>query len=436
MQQGSDTRDLGWLQAIAAAVEPERVLARLDQLGVIGGQPSGGVTRIAFSQEEREATDLVASWMRDAGLTASFDSFGNMFGASDGNQPGAAVSMAGSHLDTVPNGGRFDGALGVVAAVEGVLAMRSAGFTAPRPLEVVVWRCEEPVRFSQGKAGSLLFSGQLAQRDLRPIEDPPLDIKEALARDGERPRRADDRAVATCLELHIEQGRRLEQAGRQVGVVTAVAAPTRLRITIEGRADHSGATPMQERHDALCAAAEIVLEVERQAHLEAMHGTVATSANLTCLPGTMNVIPGEATLLVDIRGIDAASIVRLVDKLRLCGQQIESARGVHIRTEVLSQGAPTLFDAAMVNVLKNAVQAIGYDPMLLASGAGHDTQCLAQLADVGMLFVPSVGGVSHSPEEFTHADDVIAGVRAMAACWALMSAYGEPASARNGERPG
>ncbi len=410
------------LQAVAAAVDPDRLSARLEELSAIGGQPGGGVTRIAFSSEERRATELTASWMREAGLTVSFDRFGNMFGAYDGNQPGVVVSMAGSHLDTVPNGGRFDGALGVVAAIESVLAMRAAGFIPARPLEVVVWRCEEPVRFSQGKAGSLLFSGQLRQADLRPIENPPLDLTAALAQDGERPQRAADRAIATCLELHIEQGRRLERAGRRIGVVTAVAAPIRLRIHVRGSADHSGATPMAERHDALCAAAEIVLAIERLARRESAHGTVATSANLTCLPGAMNVIPGEATLLVDVRGIDTPSMNRLVDAVAAHSREIEAAREVQVTSETLSRGKPTQFSATMVHTLSETVQMIGYDPLLLPSGAGHDTQCLADMAAVGMLFVPSVGGVSHAPEEFTHPDDVIAGVRALAACWVRVSA--------------
>ncbi len=380
------------LQAVATAVDQARVTARLEELSAIGGQPNSGITRIAFSPGEREATALVASWMREAGLTVSFDRFGNMFGADDRNQSGAVVSMAGSHLDTVPNGGRFDGALGVVAALESVLAMRAAGYTPARPLEVVVWRCEEPVRFSQGKAGSLLFSGQLIEAGLRPIENPPLDLPAALAQDGERPQRAADRRIATCLELHIEQGRRLERVGLQIGVVTAVAAPIRLRIHIHGSADHSGATPMTERHDALCAAAEIILAIERLALGEAEHGMVATGTTLTCLPGALNVIPGEVILLVDVRGIDAASMNRLVDQVATHGHEIEAAREVRVSIETLSRGMPTRFKPEMVQKLSEVVQTVGYEPLLLPSGAGHDTQCLAEMAEVGMLFVPSVGG--------------------------------------------
>jgi hydantoinase/carbamoylase family amidase len=408
-------------QTVARHVVGERLLGRLDALSAIGGQADGGVTRIAFSDEERAATDLVAGWMRDAGLTVAFDWFGNMFGSTDGNRADTAVSMAGSHLDTVPNGGRFDGALGVVAALESVLAMRAAGHQWERPLEVVVWRCEEPVRFSQGKVGSSLFAGQLPVADLQPVENPPFVLSDALDADSERPRRAAGRTVATCLELHIEQGRRLESARRRIGVVTAVAAPIRLRITMRGHADHSGATPMDDRRDALCAAAEVVLAVEQAARDEASNNTVATATNVICRPGTINVIPGEAAVMVDVRGIDLTSMERLVAAVSQRAQASAERRGVALAVTVLSRGVPTPFSGGMVRLLADVTRSLGYDPLLLPSGAGHDTQCLAAMAEVGMLFVPSVGGISHAPEELTHPDDVVAGVRALVGCWAALT---------------
>jgi hydantoinase/carbamoylase family amidase len=405
------------LAAVAAAVDAARVCARLDELAAIGADPAGGVTRIAFSEEEREATDLVAGWMGEAGLDVRFDAFGNMFGSTDGDAPGAEVSAAGSHLDTVPNGGRFDGALGVVTALESVEAMRAVGRLPERPLEVVVWRCEEPVRFSQGKAGSLVFSGQVTPEDLRPIEVPPLDLGAALARDGERPRRDPTRRVASYLELHIEQGARLERAGARIGVVTAIAAPIRLRVRLLGSADHSGATPMDGRRDALCAAAELVLEVERLALGESERESVATAVAIECRPGAMNVVPGEAALMIDIRGIDLASMERVVDGIRTAAGSIGKRRAVDVDLDTLSQGEPTPLSEAVVARLVETVQLLGEEPLRLPSGAGHDAQCLAGIADVGMLFVPSVGGVSHSPAELTHAEDVAAGARALAACW-------------------
>jgi hydantoinase/carbamoylase family amidase len=409
------------LRAVAAAVDGDRVLGRLDELASVGSDALGGTTRIAFSAEEAAAVSLVRRWLREAGLTPAYDEYGNLFASTDGNRPGAETSVSGSHLDTVPNGGRFDGTLGVVAAIEAVEAMRAAGALPERPLEVVVWRCEEPVRFSQGKVGSLLFSGQLTVDQLVPLGEPPFDIVSALAAEDLQPRREASRRVASCLELHIEQGRRLERARRSVGVVTAVAAPIRLRIDVTGRADHSGATPMDDRRDALCAAAELVLAVEDAGRSEAATDSVATTARVTCTPGAINVVPGLAELLVDVRGVDLAGMERLVERIVASGEAVGVRRSVRVETTILSRGTPTVLDASVVGALTETVRALGHEPLLLPSGAGHDAQCLAESAQVGMLFVPSVGGLSHCPEELTHPEDVVAGARALAAGWRCLA---------------
>ncbi len=410
------------LRMVAAAVEPTRLLGRLDELARIGADPAGGVTRLAFSAEEREAEKLVSSWMETAALTVRYDEFGNMFGATDVDGGDAAVSLCGSHLDTVPNGGRLDGALGVVAAIEAVEAMRAVGRLPEAALEVVVWRCEEPVRFAQGKAGSLVFSGLMRPDELRPIEQPPLDLAAALAADGDRPRRGGSRRLETCLELHIEQGAQLERAGCTIGVVTAIAAPIRLRVELTGSADHSGATPMADRRDALCGAAELVLAIELAARAEIDAGSVATAAAIGCLPGAMNVVPGESSLLVDVRGVDAGSMQRVVAEIERAAAEIAERRALRVDIDTLSRGEPTPLSPAVVDRLAEVVDVIGLSSMRMPSGAGHDVQCLAALAEIGMLFVPSVGGISHSPEEHTSDEDVIAGARALAACWWALAA--------------
>lgn len=404
---------------VARAVDGERVLARLSELAQIGAGAAGGVTRIAFTELEVQANELVVSWLRELDLTVARDSFGNLFASTDGNAAAAEPWLAGSHIDTVPSGGKLDGALGVVAAVEAIAAMRATA-ALPTALEVVVWRCEEPVRFAHGKVGSLVFSGALGLDELTPLDSSGLDLTMAPTR-AELPLRPPSRGIGGCLELHIEQGRRLERGGYHLGVVTAVASPIRLRTIVAGRSDHSGATPMDDRRDALCAAAELTLAIEGVARRESEFETVATTAQITVVPGAMNVVPGQAELLIDIRGIDADSMERVVAEVEAQSNRIAITRDVTIETQVLSHAKPTRFDPDVIAALADAVEAIGQKPLLLPSGAGHDAQCMAPLAPCGMLFVPSIGGVSHSPLEHTADGDLILGARALAGAWASVA---------------
>jgi N-carbamoyl-L-amino-acid hydrolase len=395
------------------------MLRRLDELARHGADAGGGVTRIAFSPAEAEANALVTGWMEGAGLTVARDAFGNLFGSTDGNAAGARPVLAGSHLDTVPSGGRLDGALGTVAAIAAIEAMLAVGGAPALPAEVVVWRCEEPVRFAHGKVGSLLFSGQVARDELAPLDE-DFDLGAALAADPSWPARHPERGVGGCLELHIEQGRRLERAGRQLGVVTAVASPIRLRAALRGRADHSGATPMDDRRDALAAAAELILAVERAGRAEAHADSVATCADVRCHPAAMNVVPGSAEVLIDVRGIDGPSMGRIVASVEAALAALGAERGIETELQVLSEAEPTPFDAAVIAALVGVAQALGHEPLVMPSGAGHDAQCLAPMAPAGMFFVPSVGGVSHSPDEHTDDDDLVLGARALAAAWTML----------------
>lgn len=404
------------LACAAEAVDGNRLLHRLAELARIGADQHGGVTRIAYSEADREAIELVGSWMADAGLDVRFDQFGNMFGSTDGNAPDTEVTLSGSHIDTVPRGGHLDGAYGVVAAIEACAALRRAG-SLRRAMEVAVWRCEEPVRFAQGKAGSFLFAGKLEEPDLEPVGNPPAGLAELLADEPSRAARARNRRIRTAIELHIEQGRRLEDEGYRLGIVTAVAAPIRLEITVRGRADHSGATPMHLRKDALAASAEVILAIERAASAREATGTVATVASIEVHPGAINVIPGEARMLVDIRGVDAEAMDGLVDESRQATAEITARRGVDGSVQELSRGVPTNFSAPMVDACEEAVSALGVPTLRLPSGAGHDIQALAGSAETCMLFVPSRGGISHAPEEATCPDDLVLGARALAAAW-------------------
>ena len=407
---------------VADAVRLDRVLARLDALAAIGGTANGGVDRPAFSDAERHVTALFAGWCSALGLTVAYDDFGNLFASSDGNAAHGITHAAGSHLDSVPNGGRYDGALGCVAALEAAEAMRDAGFTPQHPLEIVVWRAEEPYRFAQGRVGSLIYAGSLTVDDLVPRDTafnvrPFLAAEAAEAREA-RPRRAAGRGFASLLELHIEQGRRLEAGGAQIGVVTAVSSTRRLCLTFTGVADHSGATPMELRHDALLAAAEVALAAERVARAEPLAESVATAVAISALPGAMNVVPGSAELLLDIRSTDPDAIARIAAKIGGAAHDVTEGRGVAVGVETLSRGAPVRFDSVVIAEIESVAHALGYVAERMASGAGHDTQSVAHLTRAGMLFVPSRDGISHNPAEYTAPDEIERGVRTLAAVWA------------------
>lgn len=391
-------------------------MRRIEALAQIGGLPNGGVDRPAFSDTERAATDLFAQWMCEAGLTVRYDRFGNMFGSSDGNAPNVSVAAAGSHLDTVPCGGRYDGVIGCIGALETIEAMRDADITPSMPMEVVVWRAEEPYRFMQGRVGSLLFAGKLAIADLVHRGE-PFDVEAWLHAEGGRPARAPSRTLVSLLELHIEQGKRLQDVGRVIGVVTAISGTTRLKIAVTGMADHSGATPMELRHDALCAAAEIVLAVEQAGLADATPESVATTAILSVTPGAMNVVPGGAELFLDIRGTETARIQRMVDAITEEAEVIAGRRGVKIAISSLTRGTPVVLEPAMVTSIERTAHALGYRPMRMAIGAGHDVQSVADRVYAGMIFVPSNAGVSHAPHEFTPSADIASGIRVLAAEW-------------------
>ncbi len=279
-----------------------------------------------------------------------------------------------------------------------------------------MWRAEEPYRFMQGRVGSLIYAGKLTVADLVP-RGAPFDVAEWLRDEELQPRRAAGRTLISLLELHIEQGKRLEDAGIAIGVVTAISGTTRLHIRLTGIADHSGATPMHLRHDALSAAAEIVLATERAGRDELLPESVATAAILTVTPGAMNVVPGGAELFLDIRSTDVTSVARMVDAITDATTTIGQRRGVTVEVITLTRATPMALEPAMIACVETSAQALGYSTMQMASGAGHDAQSVADYTPVGMIFVPSRGGISHAPQEYTAPDAILRGVRTLASAW-------------------
>lgn len=397
-------------------IRGDRLWQRLLTLGEIGRGADGGITRLSFTPEERAAKDTVAAWMREAGMTVREDAVGNLIGRYEGRRPEAAVVLAGSHVDSVPSGGRFDGPLGVIGAVEAVQTLHEAGLRPLRPIEVIAFTDEEGARFRFGMIGSRGLAGTLTREELEARDADGVSVAEAMRKAGLDPEAYGMAArkpgsVHAYVELHIEQGKVLEDAGQPMGVVTGIAGPLWLSISISGEPGHAGATPMRLRHDALAAAAEWMLEVERAA-ARRPH-TVATVGQLHLSPGGVNIIPGRVDLTLDLRDIDEAVRDEVEREIRAAADRIAKARGVRFEMTDLQRIPPVPCAPLVMGAIRQAAAAEGLKAPELPSGAGHDGMQLAGLCPIGMIFVRSQRGISHQPEEYSTPEDCVAGVQVL-----------------------
>ena len=377
--------------------DSERIEARLESLWQIAHGPGGGADRPAYSAAEAKAMTLVAGWAREAGLAPGIDRFGNLWALPDRSQ--GPIVTAGSHVDTVPDGGRYDGALGTVLGLELADSMTAAG--------LLVCAAEEAPRFGAGTVGSRLLVGTLAEGELVNLRDAD-GITAADALDaylgalGELPRVEPAIArVRAHAEVHVAQRRAL----RTLGIVTRVASPRRSEIELVGQSGHSGEVSMEKRRDALAAAGEVILAVERAARDEPPE-TVATVGTLAVTPGALSVIPGRVTLGVDARGIDSGSLDRLDARIRAAVSEIAERRGIEASVRVVRWGEPVTLDAGLVRAALGAAQRNGIAATETWSGAGHDAQHLAALVPALLVFVPLEGGESHTPLEGADPADI------------------------------
>ena len=402
------------------AISPDRLLAELEEFAGIGADPRGGVTRLAYSEVDRLARQRFVERAKAAGLAPRTDAVGNIFARRAGREGSLTPVGFGSHLDSVPNGGRFDGPLGVLAALEVVRSLNDAGLITRRPIEAICFAAEESGRFGLGTLGSKALVGKLTPGMLESLREPQgQTLGQALRACGLDPGRLDQARLRpgdyhAYLELHLEQGAVLESRGLPVGIVTGIAAPTRYRVTYTGRADHSGATPMDLRQDALVAAAELVLAVRT---LTVSHGnptTVGTVGILRVQPGAMNVIPGEVTMGIDIRDIEAEGKRRVAMQVRGAAERIAREAGLAVAIELLSDDAPVPLPARIRQISAAACRVRGIPCMEMPSGAGHDAMHMAEITEVGMLFTRCREGISHNPAEYVSPEDVIAGATALA----------------------
>ncbi|HDR2709007.1 TPA: allantoate amidohydrolase [Enterobacter mori] len=393
----------------------ERVMARADALAAISETPDA-LTRVYLSAQHLQANQLVGEWMRQAGMTVWQDSVGNICGRYEGAQEGAQAVLLGSHLDTVRNAGRYDGMLGVLAAIEVVDSLHQQGLHLAQAIEIVGFGDEEGTRFGITLLGSRGITGTWPQGWLETCDAGGISVAQAMVQAGLDPARValaarhqDD--FSACLELHIEQGPCLEQEGLALGVVEAINGARRLSCRFTGEAGHAGTVPMNHRKDALAAAAEWMVLIENTTRQRGGN-RVATVGELRCLPGAVNVIPGEVALSLDIRGPQDAPLDALLAELLAQAQTIAARRGLSFSAEEFYRIAATPCDARLQDLLGQAVESVQGRSLSLPSGAGHDTIALAERWPVGMLFVRCKGGISHHPAESVMAEDVALAIEA------------------------
>ncbi|WP_010677074.1 Zn-dependent hydrolase [Bacillus timonensis] len=399
-------------------VSGERLASRLAALSKIGLTADNGSYRIGFSKEEKAAKDLVKEWMSEAGLTVTQDGAGNVFGRLEGKNPNLPALMSGSHVDSVPNGGHFDGPLGVLAALEVVSAWKQTGFVPERPFEVTIFSDEEGARFNGGLSGSTSMIGEAKKEDYLPKKDIHGDsftkVLEDVGLSAEEffNSQKDLSKLEAFVEIHIEQGKRLEQAGVPVGIVTGIAGPCWLKMTFTGVAGHAGNTPMNDRKDALVAASQFIHEVQSLPG-QVSSSAVATIGKVDVLPNGANVIPGEVRLIVDIRDIKKDTRDRLVEMVIEKAQSISTAHGIELHYEETLREAPVPIAEDMQQKLEKSVVAQGIEPVYLPSGAGHDAMIVGRALPVAMIFVQSKDGISHNPAEWSSLNDCVQSVHVL-----------------------
>lgn len=391
----------GWGEMINS----ERLVKRIEALSQIGlNAQTGGINRFSFTEEEREANRLITSYMKEAGMTVTTDAVGNVIGQLG---QGKEVIMLGSHIDTVPEGGRFDGALGVLAAIEVVQSLVENCVSFKKTVKVVAFKDEEGTRFGFGLIGSKAMAGLLTAEQLQKTDAKGTSIAQAMAADGLDPARiqeAEITPIAAYLEMHIEQGKVLENVNAPVGIVTGISGPLWLEFTVEGVSEHAGATPMPIRQDALVGASEMIVALEQL--MQRYVPAVATVGKLQVEPNGINVIPGKVTFSVDLRDIDAARIEDYEQQMMSTFEEIAKRRKLVLHSRELQRVAPAQSAASIQKVFAQCIEAHAITPHYLVSGAGHDAMFLANKAPMGMLFVRSEKGISHNPLEFTASEDI------------------------------
>jgi allantoate deiminase len=393
-------------------VQKESIQKDLEAINAFNATPGKGITRFTFTKEYQGALSYVVEEFHRIGVESSFAPGGNLRGRLAGSELSGPSVMMGSHLDSVAQGGRFDGTAGVVAALEAVRAVREADLPHRLPIDLVVFAEEEGGRFGWGLLGSSTWSGRMTAAQLAQIKDREgVSYLEAMERAGVKIHDSsllNSHSLKAMLELHIEQGRILESRNASIGVVEAIVGIKQVLVTIEGEANHAGTTPMNLRQDAMQGAARIIAAVETVAQQEGMAG-VATVGQVFCEPGQANVIPGLVRFSVDVRHSDEVRLEAMVAAVAHLAEGISKTRDLRCHIEVKADAEPVRMTQEICDLIEKIARGKGVEPVRMASGAGHDTGIIAKISDAGMIFLPSQGGRSHCGEEFTKVEDIALG---------------------------
>lgn len=390
----------------------ETLLAKINQYN----SGERGITRIAYTNEEQACTHALIRMCKEAKMTVRLDSAGNLIARREGKRNKLPPVVIGSHIDSVYQGGQYDGVVGVTAALEIVKRLNEKGIVTEHPIEMISFACEESSRFGVSTIGSKAMAGRIDREKYRQLTDRDgISMEQAFsycALDFNEINQAsrETEQFKAFFELHIEQGPVLETEKKKVGIVTGIAAPSRFIVKIFGRASHSGTTPMNMRKDALLGAAEIALELEKAANLEMAHGTVATVGVLEIPASSMNVVPGEVEMKIDIRSCSVESRQRVLDHFYQTLTSLEQNRALQINCNEISMEEPVLLSSDLSHLLSNICEEKKIAYKFMQSGAGHDAMNMTGFGPTGLIFIPSKDGLSHHPNEHTEIDDILTGI--------------------------
>lgn len=416
-------------------IDSARLQAELHHLATFTEPPTGPpgngehwtpVIRIVFTEQDREARAYLRSLAEAAHLSIRTDAIGNTFFRWQGTEPDLPAIATGSHIDAIPNAGMYDGTVGVLGGLEAIRSLQAAGFTPRRSIELILFTSEEPTRFGLGCLGSRLLSGALTPAAAHALRDPQghtLDeVRTAAGFHGSLDQvQLQPAHYAAFVELHIEQGPILELEHTSIGIVTHISAPAAAAITVQGEGGHAGAMLMHIRHDALAAAAEIILAVERSALATHAPDTVATVGRCDVFPGNVNAVPSRVTLSLDVRDIDERRRDDVLEAIDLACRYTAKNRRVAITNQILNRDSPAACDAATLNVIEGACRAADTSHLRLVSRAYHDALFMARLCPIAMIFIPSHLGLSHRPDEYSTPESIAQGTSILAQTLATLS---------------